>query len=1375
MSDIATTPAAPDPVLPGHFVRDTLLRPKKMSVTAAAKFLGIGRPALSNFLNGNAAVSSDMAARIERAFNIPAQKLLDLQATVDAARAKTKGAPANTRTYVPPFLQIKANEIEAWSTSNIGARSRLSVFLRTLVNSTGIGLTAVDFPGNDDAERTGWDGVTVATKGTPWVPEARCGWEFGCNLDVKSKADGDYAKATKAATKTARVERLETTFVFVSPRRWPGKTQWVSDRRAEKKWKSVLAYDASDLEQWLEQSVVGQAWFAGETQRAASGARSLDQCWAEWASVTNPPLVGTLFSEAAADAKDLIAARLSKPPEEPLVIAADSTGEALAFLSELFSDAVGNLAAYRDRVVVFDEAGVLPKLGAGSSNFIAVATTREVELELAPNCRSIHSIIVCPRNANNASPHIVLDPLSSEAFRAALDAMGFNREEIDLLSHESGRSPTILRRRLATIGAIRTPAWAVDPDTATRLVPILFAGAWCSTNPNDRAILELLAEKDYASLEKEVHTLGRLDDAPVWTVGTYRGVISKLDLLLAIGSSISAPELERYFSVARYVLSEEDPAVDLPQKDRWAAGLFHKTREISGALRESISETLVLLAVHGNRLFRSKLGVDAEAMINRVIRELLEPLTLRKLESHERDLPTYAEAAPDTFLQILEDDLRSAEPASVAFMRPAETGVLGGCGRAGLLWALENTAWAPGALSRATLILARLAEIKISDNWSNIPIRSLESIFRSWMPQTAGTLQQRIDTIRLLAERFPSIAWKLCIAQFGHQLQRIGHYTHKPRWRADARGFGEPIAYPDVHAFELAMVEMALGWKPHDATTVGELIERLHGLDETLQNALWDLVQRWGESASDSDKACVRDKIRITVMSRRGIARANKQPGGRLQIAAQAAYEALEPVDIINKHLWLFREGWVEESADDTLEDDMGFHQREERTAQLRSEALTAILTERGLEGILELADRGKAADQIGLLMASRVLPADQVAPFILVTRGSTTSVAPWARNRLACGALSGLDDARRVKVLKEIRQTLGQEEFAALLRLAPFRHSTWCLVDELDTSSHHLYWTEITPQWMTQEDDMNEAVDRLLTAERPRAAFSCVHFALGKLKPSILVRLMTAIAAGGRESPEHYKLEPYYIVAAFTILDRSGELSSEQMAGLEYAYIDVLSTKWGVDEPRGVPYLERYLNDHPELFVEAISWLYKRNDGGEDPDSLRVVDADLVQHRASRAYALLDAIVRLPGRDKMGEVEPARLLLWVNTVRQACAVLGRQQPADYALGKMFSHAPRGADGVWPCESIRDVLEQLQSRDISEGVTVGLFNSRGVHARGNGGDQERVLADRYHAWASALAFSHPFVASSILRYMGNLYTDQAKGQDADAGIRRRLR
>ena len=313
-------PSAPETVHPGQYIRETVLEPKGMNVTAAAKVVGVSRPGVSNFINGKVATTQDMAARIERAFSVPAQKLLDMQTAYDAAQARAKGAPANTKTYVPPFLGIKANEIEAWASSNIPARSRFAVLLRTLVHSTGIRLQKVTFPGNDDAQRAGWDGFIEADEGTPWIPSGCSGWEFGVDQNIKGKADGDFAKSVKAVDKA---DRTQTTFVFVTPRRWQGKDAWVAGMKAEAQWKDVRAYDSSDLEQWLEQSLAGQAWFANETLRPSEDVRSLDRCWTDWAGAADPPLAPGLFQPAIAAATRTMTARLSRPADGPTIIAAE--------------------------------------------------------------------------------------------------------------------------------------------------------------------------------------------------------------------------------------------------------------------------------------------------------------------------------------------------------------------------------------------------------------------------------------------------------------------------------------------------------------------------------------------------------------------------------------------------------------------------------------------------------------------------------------------------------------------------------------------------------------------------------------------------------------------------------------------------------------------------------------------------------------------------------------------------------------------------------------------------------------------------------------------------------------------------------------------
>jgi len=71
------------PSHPGGFIKRSIL-PDDLSVTAAAKTLGVGRPALSNLLNEKASLSPEMALRVEKAFGVKMDTLLKMQAKYDA-------------------------------------------------------------------------------------------------------------------------------------------------------------------------------------------------------------------------------------------------------------------------------------------------------------------------------------------------------------------------------------------------------------------------------------------------------------------------------------------------------------------------------------------------------------------------------------------------------------------------------------------------------------------------------------------------------------------------------------------------------------------------------------------------------------------------------------------------------------------------------------------------------------------------------------------------------------------------------------------------------------------------------------------------------------------------------------------------------------------------------------------------------------------------------------------------------------------------------------------------------------------------------------------------------------------------------------------
>lgn len=1364
---------------PGERIKAEIF-PAKMSVTKAAELIGVGRPALSNLLNGKASLSADMAIRIEKAFGFPRKNLLEMQVQYDAFKAKQKSVPANAKAYVPPFLAIKANDIENWASHNIAARSRFAVFLRTLIHSTGTGLTEVDFPGNDDSQRAGWDGRVVASEGTPWVPVGTSGWEFGTNEEPKAKADKDYKKSVAA---TDVNDRASMEFVFVTPRRWAGKNAWVTEKKKEGSWRDVRAYDSSDLEQWVEQSLPGQTWFANETGSPTQDVRSLDKCWTDWANVATPPLPGSLFSSAIEEAKRKLAARLAKAPTSPIVIAADSSDEALAFVAQCFGpEGSAELAPYRYQILVFDKAGVLPKLVGGTRPFIPVVHSREVEVELAPYVEQMHSIVVYPRNSVSAEPDIILEPVSFEAFDSALKGIGKNRDEVKNLANESGRSLTVLRRRLATVEAVRMPLWATQQHAPRTLIAFMLVGAWHALNETDKVGLSLLAgDRAYEELEQDCQRLVQLNDSPLWSLGTYRGVVSKIDLLYAIARHVTRDDLKRYFDVARMVLGEDDPSLDLAEEERWAASIHGKTREFSSAFRQGISETLVLLAVHGVGLFKARLGIDTELEAALVVRDLLnDPLTMRVLEANDRDLPLYAEAAPTEFLSIIERDLKRSDPAVFGLLRPVGAGMFETPSRTGLLWALEGLAWSPETLPRTVMILARLAQIEINDNWVNKPENSLGAIFRSWMPQTAASNDERLALVKVLFDRFPDVAWKICVAQFGNG-RRVGDYSHKPTWRPDGYGHGEPFpTWGPILEFADKMIELALSQACYSVSMLSDLIDRLHDLTDADQDRVWALVETWAKTASDNDKITLREKIRISTLSRQAMLRAKKRgKQSRLAAAAKQIYTALEPHNLLDKHAWLFKDTWIDESADELENiENIDYKERETRIRKQQSDALKEIHGQYGIVGLLETAIRSGASGTIGALVAERMLNEEELLSLVSLAfqKRSESESAARASEWLIQGILGVMpNDQKREAFLRSAIPAIGTQNATRLLALAPFCEATWSLVYSYGEEVETRYWKEVVPGWLRDAPaEMAKAVDMLMKARRPRAAFALIKADPEKLPIHTLFQLLTVMAQDGDDKTGEYLLEHYYVEMAFECVNRTSELSLEQKAGLEFAYLDVLDRAWDRHAKSAIPNLERYIEDHPEVLVQAIVWTYKRKDGAEDPPEFKV-EAEKASFMAERGFKLIQALKRIPGSDEHGSVDAERLAKWTQTVRQSCAELSRIEIADIVIGEMLASAQIGKDGAWPCEAVRGVMEDIQSENMMRGAHTGVYNSRGVHARGPSGDQERQLADKYRRWAQQIRMSSPYVASELLMKLTETYEREAVREDTEAKINQRLR
>ena len=89
------------PPHPGAFIREEILDELALTVSEAAKILRVRRATLSDLINQNASLSAEMALRIEKAFGMKMETLLNMQTWYDAHEMRQHAREIAVKRYRP--------------------------------------------------------------------------------------------------------------------------------------------------------------------------------------------------------------------------------------------------------------------------------------------------------------------------------------------------------------------------------------------------------------------------------------------------------------------------------------------------------------------------------------------------------------------------------------------------------------------------------------------------------------------------------------------------------------------------------------------------------------------------------------------------------------------------------------------------------------------------------------------------------------------------------------------------------------------------------------------------------------------------------------------------------------------------------------------------------------------------------------------------------------------------------------------------------------------------------------------------------------------------------------------------------------------------
>ena len=950
------------------------------------------------------------------------------------------------------------------------------------------------------------------------MPAGWVGWEVGSDRDNPTKkANRVYADRTK---NPAPLDPGNAAMVFVTPRRWAKKHEWLRERQAEKKWADVRALDAVDLVKWVERYPAIGLWLRGLTQRQKlEGVQHLREAWREWSLATRRPLTENLVL-AGRDGEAVRVWRWLR--EEPAVLAveAEAPAEAVAFLHAAIGQLPSNYSEfYHGKTIVVANPEAARSLADVPTHLIIVLEQPEpgVASRLAEKGHHVFLPFGASGSRGDAMP---LPRPSRFELEECLVAAGYEVDEAKSFAHDSARSLTILRRLVPAAPGYKAPDWA-RPEFVRLVLPALLAGAWDDRQEADKDCLARLAGTSYDILMAELSALLPQSDSPLRKAGTVWKIASPRDAWFLLAPLISNGDVDRFTEVAKDVLGQLDPRFALRGDQRIYAAMEGQMPRHSGYLRTGLAETAILLGVFGEQ---ATAVPDARLRARVFVRDLLLNARAERWWSLSDQLRELAEAAPEVFLECVEESLAMNDPPLITLFKEDEGGLFGRSYHAELLWALEILAWSKEYLGKVTELLARLMSLDPGGTLANRPASSLRQIYLLWRPQTNVCLDDRLKVLGRLRKRAPNEAWRILLDLYPKS-HDTSHNNPLPRWRDFSAEEPEIVTRRTIYRGAEQLGSWLLEDAGKDLERWSELIARFGDLSRELRTQLVARVTELGRAVrDDAGRARIQRAMRSVINHHRQYATAGWALGEEDLVDLHGAYEAFSPMDTVDKIAWLFEQ----EEAD--LLDPEGHDYQANRAAsrEARIEALKEFMSESGTDGVRRLVQSVGMAGLVGEAFALTPEPAQIDQALAVALRAEDQANKNFAHGMIVtCARPQEADWSDRL-VERALELKWGDEALARILLSLPGTERAMTRATEIGGGVAELFWSQVSIYRVPDGPEVAPwAIEQLLRHARAHGAVKLAGHATRHVSDELLVKILEDAA----RSPRSEAVSGYAVV----------------------------------------------------------------------------------------------------------------------------------------------------------------------------------------------------------------------------------------------------
>jgi len=1224
-----------------------------------------------------------------------------------------------------------------------------------LVTASSPDITVCRIPYGDSINLPGLDGLVETQNGfRQFVPKGRSYWETGRGRDPQAKATIDYKKRTAEITAT---ERKVTTFVFVTPhsKAWsyPSQNRWLKKRSTDN-WQRMTILDGIQLADWLRDFPAIGKWLLNKIKPANSinGLETVAEHWELLSKITNkddPPLPPQIFL-AGRDSACAELTRLFRGEIPQILLGVESERDAEDFVAAFIESLEPNTRhAFSSKCLLISEADTWHTFANLKVSHVLVASPK---LDLDSNERLLmtaknngHKVII-PISGAWANGKASLTPIrnpSKSALEKAFRDNGFTPQRASELAGAGAQNLAALKRHL--LGLSELPPYATWGN-ARVLVLAGIIGKWNGMNEADRETIEAFLGKPYGEWIEIARGETLRLDTPLIQRNEKWKMISRGEAWSALGSWLTNDDLNRFQKLAISVLSEEDPKFDLPIEERFYSSIDGNKQFYSDSIREGVAESLALMGSKPAALSSCTLG-KAERTTNNVVRELLHDANWKRWASLQSHLPLLAEAAPDSFLDAVENALLDPTKSPFLGVFSQESSGFGGWNyTSGLLWALETLAWHPDYLVKATSLLGELAAIDPGGNWANRPSNSLVDIFLPWHVQTTATISQRKAALEVLLHEQPDVGWTL-LMRLLPTFHGVTSGTRKPVWRNFIPSdWKEGVTHGEYWEQVSNYAEFATAIAATDLDKLAELVDHLPDLPKpAFTKVLGHLCSNAVTSLSESSRLPLWESLVDLAAKHRKFATAQWAMPAEVVAKIEEAADILAPSSMTQLNRRLFSERDF-----DLYEENGDFKEQEQKLEKKRQEVIKEILSLNNIEGVLEFTSQVESPRKVGLALGS--IESQNVDVYLLpnylgkTDKAISSFVASFVWGRFWSYKYGWVDT--------QLSKGWSNQNILALLVLLPFDPETWRRAEQYLGNELDSYWKSVHANpWGLDQQHLFEAANKLISCGQYRTAVDCLYL-LAHKKIVFTAELALQALMGSLSSLKESGLpDQHHVTEVIKWLQENEPEDSDELFQIEWNYLPLLNRIYDV-APK---FMESRLANKPEFFCEVISAIFR----SDKVDRTERETSENEKNIAKNAFQLLHGWRTIPGTMADGSFDGTRFSKWLSDVKRLTTDSGHFKIAMSQLGEALAYSPSDPNGLWIQKDIASALNAKDVPTMRSGFTVGLFNKRGVHGFSSG-NEEKQIATEYREKAIALAENGFHRLADSIRNLAEDYEHQAQ-------------